>query len=137
MLLLDIADCLQIWGTGLFQGQVSIDQALNPESKSGAKTLLKKNVAGIIADISILLRESSSISSYFQVRSRLQSHFAMYEGASSIVPCSHIYNAAWKSFAILSAFFQFSVLPLCRWATTSHPVRRYSLNKINGVIDAW
>ena len=49
-----IGDRLEIWGTGLFQGQVSIDQALNRSSR--AIELLRNNIAGILADVAVLLR---------------------------------------------------------------------------------
>ena len=49
-----IGDRLEIWGTGLFQGQVSIDQALNRSSR--AIDLLRNNIAGILADIAVILR---------------------------------------------------------------------------------
>ena len=50
-----IGDRLEIWGTGLFQGQVSIDQALNQSSR--AIVLLKINIAGILADVAVILRK--------------------------------------------------------------------------------
>lgn len=49
-----IGDRLEIWGTGLFQGQVSIDQALNRSSR--AIDLLRNNIAGILADVAVILR---------------------------------------------------------------------------------
>ena len=49
-----IGDRLEIWGTGLFQGQVSIDQALNRSST--AINLLRNNIAGVLADIAVILR---------------------------------------------------------------------------------
>ena len=49
-----IGDRLEIWGTGLFQGQVSIDQALNRSSR--AIELLRNNIAGILADVAVILR---------------------------------------------------------------------------------
>ena len=49
-----IGDRLEIWGTGLFQGQVSIDQALNRSSR--AIDLLRNNIAGIPADVAVILR---------------------------------------------------------------------------------
>lgn len=52
-------DRLEIWGTGLFQGQVSIDQALNKKSK--ALGLLRNNIAGTLADIAVILRHVLSI----------------------------------------------------------------------------
>ena len=51
----DIGDRLQIWGTGLFQGQVSIDQALDQPS-SGIR-LLRNNITGILADVAVILRK--------------------------------------------------------------------------------
>ena len=51
----DIGDRLEIWGTGLFQGQVSIDQALNQPSR--AIHLLRDNIAGILADVAVILRK--------------------------------------------------------------------------------
>lgn len=50
-----VGDRLEIWGTGLFQGQVSIDQALDQKSK--VMKMLKNNIAGILADVSVILRE--------------------------------------------------------------------------------
>ena len=49
-----IGDRLEIWGTGLFQGHVSIDQALNRSSR--ANKLLRDNIAGILADVAVILR---------------------------------------------------------------------------------
>ena len=49
-----IGDRLEVWGTGLFQGQVSIDQALNGSSR--AIGLLRKNIAGTLADVAVNLR---------------------------------------------------------------------------------
>ena len=54
-----IGDRLAIWGTGLFQGQVSIDQALNRSSR--AIDLLRNNIAGILADIAVILRRRSPV----------------------------------------------------------------------------
>ncbi|KAL8926907.1 MAG: hypothetical protein Q9208_002716 [Pyrenodesmia sp. 3 TL-2023] len=45
----EVGDRLQIWGTGLFHGQISVDQALN--QRSAAVTLLRNNIAGTLADI--------------------------------------------------------------------------------------
>ena len=50
-----IGDRLEIWGTGLFQGQVSIDQALNQSSRG--INLLRINIAGILADVAVILRK--------------------------------------------------------------------------------
>ena len=47
-------DRLAIWGTGLFQGQVSIDQALSRSSR--ATDLLRNNIAGTLADVAVILR---------------------------------------------------------------------------------
>ena len=51
----DIRDRLEIWGTGLFQGQISIDQALSQASR--ATHLLRNNIAGILADVAVILRK--------------------------------------------------------------------------------
>ena len=51
----DIRDRLQIWGTGLFHGQVSIDQALDQPSR--AIHMLRDNIAGILADVAVILRK--------------------------------------------------------------------------------
>lgn len=50
-----VGDRLQIWGTGLFHGQVSIDQAFNQSSR--AIKLLRKNIAGVLADVAVTLRK--------------------------------------------------------------------------------
>lgn len=50
-----IADRLELWGTGLFQGNMSVDQALSRKSK--ATDLLKNNVAGTLADVAVVLRK--------------------------------------------------------------------------------
>lgn len=47
------ADRLADWGTGLFQGPVTIDQALNTDS--GGTTLLKENISGTLSDIAVVL----------------------------------------------------------------------------------
>ncbi|KAI4176962.1 MAG: hypothetical protein LQ346_007752 [Caloplaca aetnensis] len=51
----EAGDRLQIWGTGLFHGQISIDQALN--QKSAAVKLLRNNIAGTLADIAEVIRK--------------------------------------------------------------------------------
>lgn len=51
-----IGDRLAIWGSGLFNGQVTLDQALNP--KSTARKLLRKNIAGTLADTAVILSKS-------------------------------------------------------------------------------
>ena len=56
-----IGDRLAIWGSGLFNGQVTLDQAL--DAKSAARKLLRKNIAGTLADIAIILSESVRVSS--------------------------------------------------------------------------
>ena len=50
-----IGDQLSLWGSGLFHGQVSIDQVLG--QASSARNLLRTNIAGILADIAILMGE--------------------------------------------------------------------------------
>lgn len=52
-----IGDRLEIWGTGLFQGHILIDQALNQQSE--AIKLLRNNIAGTLADMVVSLRERS------------------------------------------------------------------------------
>lgn len=44
---------LNLWGSGMFQGQISIDQALNQRSDS--VNLLRNNIAGTLAGIAISL----------------------------------------------------------------------------------
>ena len=51
----NVGDRLQIWGTGLFRGQISIDQAFDQKSK--AVTLLRSNIAGTLADMAVVLRK--------------------------------------------------------------------------------
>lgn len=55
-----VGDLLEIWGTGLFQGPVSIDQALSRSSR--AIDLLRNNIAGILADVAVILRRCFPIS---------------------------------------------------------------------------
>ena len=56
-----LGDRLAIWGSGLFNGQVSLDRALSPESiVSKARELLKKSITGTLADTAIILGEYSS-----------------------------------------------------------------------------
>lgn len=50
-----IGDQLSLWGSGLFHGQVSIDQVLGQDSP--AINILRTNVAGILADMAIILSE--------------------------------------------------------------------------------
>lgn len=50
-----IGDRLEIWGTGLFQGQISIDQALNQSSRT--IQMLRNNIAGVLADVAVILRK--------------------------------------------------------------------------------
>ena len=53
-----IGNRLTVWGSGLFNGQVSLDQALCPQSiVSTARGLLRKTIAGTLADIAIILSE--------------------------------------------------------------------------------
>ena len=49
-----VGDRLEIWGTGLIQGQVSIDQALSQSSR--ATDMLRNNIAGTLADVAVILR---------------------------------------------------------------------------------
>ena len=51
----NVGDRLQIWGTGLFRGQISIDQAFDQKSK--AVTLLRSNIAGTLTDMAVVLRK--------------------------------------------------------------------------------
>lgn len=51
------ADRLASWGTGLFQGLVTIDQALNTGSRG--VTSLKDNISGTLSDIAVVLISSS------------------------------------------------------------------------------
>lgn len=51
----NVGDRLQIWGTGLFRGRISIDQAFDQKSK--AVTLLRSNIAGTLADMAVVLRK--------------------------------------------------------------------------------
>lgn len=44
---------LSLWGSGMFQGLITIDQALN--QKSGSVELLRNNIAGALAEIAITL----------------------------------------------------------------------------------
>ena len=48
-----LASRLAGWGTGLFQGSVTIDQALNTDSRG--VTFLKRNISGTLSDIAVVL----------------------------------------------------------------------------------
>lgn len=48
-----IGDRLALWGSGLFQSQITIDQAVN--DRSNASALLKDNICGTLADIVLIL----------------------------------------------------------------------------------
>lgn len=54
----NIADRLSLWGSGLFYGQCSLDQAL--DQCSSAVILLKENLAGTLADVAVIERKFSS-----------------------------------------------------------------------------
>ena len=54
----NIADRLNVWGTGMFRGQVSLDQVL--DQRSNAVILLKINISGTLADIAVILGRFSS-----------------------------------------------------------------------------
>ncbi|KAL8736255.1 MAG: hypothetical protein Q9166_000410 [cf. Caloplaca sp. 2 TL-2023] len=62
----NVGDRLQIWGTGLFRGQISIDQAFDQKSK--AVTLLRSNIAGTLADMAVVLREYENSTTALQLR---------------------------------------------------------------------
>ncbi len=49
----DTADRLSLWGTGMFEGQIAIDQALNQRSEGIRR--LKANISGILADLAVTL----------------------------------------------------------------------------------
>ena len=53
----DIADRLSLWGSGLFYGRCSLDQAL--DQRSSAVILLKENLAGTLADVAAIERKFS------------------------------------------------------------------------------
>ena len=55
----NIANRLNIWGTGMFRGQVSLDQVL--DQRSDAVILLKLNISGTLADIAVILGRTSSL----------------------------------------------------------------------------
>ena len=52
-----VADRLSLWGSGLFYGRCSLDQAL--DQPSSAVFLLKENLAGTLADVAVIEREFS------------------------------------------------------------------------------
>ena len=52
-----IADRLSLWGSGLFYGRCSLDQAL--DQPSSAVLLLKENLAGTLADVAVIERKFS------------------------------------------------------------------------------
>ena len=53
----NIADRLSLWGSGLFYGRCSLDQAL--DQRSSAVILLKENLAGTLADVAVIERKFS------------------------------------------------------------------------------
>ena len=55
----NIANRLNVWGTGMFRGQVSLDQVL--DQRSDAVILLKINISGTLADIAVILGRFSSL----------------------------------------------------------------------------
>ena len=88
----DIGDRLEIWGTGLFQGQVSIDQALNQPSR--ATHLLRNNIAGILADVAVILRKRFPFSfSYGGLIHLIFLSFIPISESSSFTGTANILNA--------------------------------------------
>lgn len=59
------ADRLAIWGTGLFTGPVTIDQALNTGSRGA--TLLKNNTSGTLSDIAVVLSKLVTLHTHVSV----------------------------------------------------------------------
>ena len=76
-----IGDRLAIWGSGLFNGQVTLDQAL--DAKSAARQLLRKNIAGILADIAIIL--SKSVCAFIRVLVIRRSEFLISDLAVGFI----------------------------------------------------
>lgn len=81
-----IGDRLAVWGSGLFNGQLSIDQALS--SKSSARQLLRQNIAGTLADIAIILSKSLRVSVWILVF--LSSELPIFKEAGASTPIDAI-----------------------------------------------
>ena len=49
------ADRLSLWGTGIFEGSIAIDQAF--DQRTGGTSELKANISGVLADLAVTLGE--------------------------------------------------------------------------------
>ena len=59
------ADRLATWGTGLFRGPVTIDQALNTDSRG--VTSLENNISGTLSDIAVVLSKFITLHTHVSV----------------------------------------------------------------------